>query len=263
MNCMSQVPGVGPTRTLEVLGVVIATVALALSSCAFSPEPVEAGSSPISTSSPPVGSLLTPEATQGPSSVGVDERDTTEWRDVYVVGDSLTYKARRYFASALAEQGWRANPASESRIGRMVEEGLDVLRAEKELPETVLIALGTNNWLATRADAATWISEARAIVGPDRRLIWVNLHLEGERYVNFTEVNRGLRNGARSDNATLRKDGAAGRTYIADWYSFATTRGIPHSKDGVHYKQGASRQRMSFYAGVLADDPAYAPYLVK
>lgn len=263
MNRMSQVPWGGPPRIPTMLGVAITTLALALSSCAVGPAPAEAGSGTNVTAPPPVDRYRPPEASRDPSSVGVDERDTSEWRDAYVVGDSLTYKARRYFASALAAQGWRANPASESRIGRMVEEGLDVLRAEKELPETVLIALGTNNWLATRADAAAWISEARAIVGPDRRLIWVNLHLEGERYVNFTEVNQGLRDGARSDNRTLRKDGAAGRTYIADWYSFATTRGIPHGKDGVHYKQGASRQRMAFYAGVLADDPTYAPYLVK
>ena len=250
-------------QTPTILGAAIATLVMALSSCGVSTTPAEAGSSPIPTTSPAVDNYRTPEAPQDPAAAQVDERDTFEWRDAYVVGDSLTYKARRYLSSALAEQGWRSNPASESRIGRMVAEGLDVLRAETELPDTVLVALGTNNWLATRADAAAWISEARGIIGPDRRLIWVNLHLEGERYVNFTEVNQGLRDGARSDNRTLRQDGATGRTYIADWYSFATTQKIPHSKDGVHYKQGASRQRMAFYAGVLADDPVYAPYLVK
>lgn len=251
------------TRALVTVVPFVAALVLTLSSCGAPPTAVGAEPTGSRPSPSTVGNSATQEAQQVVPANPVDERDTSEFPQAYILGDSLTYKARKYLPAALAEQGWRSNPADESRIGRMVAEGLDVLRAEVDLPDTVLIALGTNNWLATAANAASWITEARSIIGPDRRLIWVNLHMKGERYVNFTAVNRGLTSGARADNRSLRTQGARGRTYIADWYSFAITRQIPHSKDGVHYKQGASRQRMAFYAGVIAEDPVYARYLSK
>lgn len=164
-------------------------------------------------------------------------------------------------ADALAAQGWQSNPATDSRIGRMVGEGMAILESQVDLPGTAVIALGTNNWYATSAEAAKWIREARQIVGPERTLIWVNIDMVGAKYSNFPQVNAGLLAGAQSDNESLDKSDAAGRTYIADWLAYAFDNRIRHSHDGVHYKRGAYRQRMAFYAGVLAGDPAFLAYL--
>jgi hypothetical protein len=188
-------------------------------------------------------------------------RSSDEPQRAYVLGDSLTYKARKHLAPALNAQGWESNPATDSRIGRMVAEGLSILAEQTDLPGTVLIALGTNDWLSSAAQSASWIAAARKIIGPQRTLIWVNLDMVGEKYSNYVTINQGLLEGAARDNRQLKRQSASGRTFIADWAAFAADRRIPHSKDGVHYKDGANRQRMEFYAGALALDPEYLEYL--
>jgi len=143
----------------------------------------------------------------------------------------------------------------------MVAEGLSILAEQEDLPDTILIALGTNDWLSSAAQSASWIAQARSIIGPQHTLIWVNLDMVGENYSNYVNVNQGLLDGAARDNRQLKKQSAPGRTFIADWAAFAAERRIPHSKDGVHYRDGANRQRMAFYAGALALDPEYLVYL--
>lgn len=223
----------------------------AASSLTAEPSPVNNASTPSPAAPSAASATSSEQATRKPDEI----------KTAYILGDSLTYKARRYLEPALSSQGWRSNPATDSRIGRMVSEGLSILADQQELPDTVLVALGTNNWLSTTAQAASWISQARAIIGPNRTLIWVNLDMAGEKYSNFVNVNQGLLEGANRDNRQLKREQAAGRTYVADWYSFAQDRRIKHSKDGVHYKQGANEQRMEFYAGVLSQAQDYLPYL--
>ena len=182
-------------------------------------------------------------------------------RTAYILGDSLTYKARAFLAPALEAVGWTSNPATDSRIGRGVDEGLSILAQQEALPDTVLIALGTNDWLASPTQAAGWIAAARDIIGPDRDLIWVNVQMDGERFSNYVNVNAGLDLGARADNRAQRAAGATGRTYVADWVSYTKDNAIRHSHDGVHYKASAFKRRMEFYASVLAGDPDISGYV--
>ena len=211
-------------------------------------------SSPDSPTPPPSASnAATPAGTGTPT-------DQSAPRRAYILGDSLTYKARAYMEAALLAQGWVSNPAADSRIGRGVAEGLGILSQQQDLPETVLIALGTNDWLATPDQAAAWVAQARSIIGPQRELIWVNVQMDGERFTNYVNVNEGLRQGIRADNRTQRKDGATGRSFLADWAAFTKDNGIRHNHDGVHYKAGAFKRRMDFYAAVLAGDPMVATY---
>lgn len=236
--------------------------ALSLTACAAAP--VAQGASVVSASATaPSPQKPVTEPPQSPTAEPAPGPSipSRELQSAYVLGDSLTYKARKFMADALADQGWSSNPATDSRIGRMVGEGFQILAQETDLPQTVLIALGTNNWLASSREAADWIGEARSIIGPDRDLIWVNIDMVGERFSNFSNVNAGLWAGAKADNRSQRKANAAGRTYIADWYGYASDNRIRHSRDGVHYKSGASKKRMAFYAGVLAGDTEFLPYM--
>ena len=164
---------------------------------------------------------------------------------------------------AMKAQGWVTNPATDSRIGRMVGEGLAILAEQSNLPGTVLVALGTNDWTASVTEAAEWIAQTRDIIGPDRDLIWVNVQMEGDRFSTFPQVNEGLRGGARADRAAQRSAGALGRTLIADWADYSADFHIKHSHDGVHYKASAFRKRMDFYAGVLAGVAPFNQYLLK
>ena len=203
----------------------------------------------------------------GPTAAeGDDSRapsDGTLLNRAYVLGDSLTFKAQEYMDQAMKDQGWTTNPATDSRIGRSVEEGLSLLADEPDLPETVLVALGTNSWTASASEAADWIRQTREIIGPNRRLIWVNVQMDGERFQTYLTVNMGLVAGAASDNEAQSQAGATGRTYIADWAQFSADQRIPHNHDGVHYKAGGYQQRMAFYAGILAQAPPYGNYIAE
>lgn len=228
-----------------------ATEVAVSASATFQPSPVISPDS--STPAPSASAVATPFATVTPT-------DESATRRVYILGDSLTYKARAFMEAALLAKGWVSNPATDSRIGRGVAEGLGILAQQQDLPETVLVALGTNDWLATPDQAAAWVAQVRSIIGPQRELIWVNVQMDGERFTNYVNVNEGLRQGIRTDNRTQRKTGATGRSYLADWAAFTEDNGIRHNHDGVHYKAGAFKRRMDFYAAVLAGDPVFASY---
>lgn len=248
---------------------VVAALGVALvAACGSAPGAQGSSSTPSSvvgpTSAAPADSLASPAASPSISSSESAAPSQPAQTDqvAYILGDSLTFKARAFMADALAERGWTSNPATDSRIGRMVEEGMAILAEQADLPSTVLIALGTNNWYVSATEASDWIAQARSLIGPDRNLIWVNVDMVGEKYSNFPEVNRGLVDGVKTDNRALRRAGASGRTYVADWRSYAEDNGIRHSHDGVHYKRGAFRQRMAFYAAVLAGDASVIKYLI-
>ena len=230
-----------------------------LAGCAPDSLAVESSSRSLPTESAPIAARATSAPPTG--STSETPRSPDGAKRAYVLGDSLTYKARKHLAPALDARGWESNPATESRIGRMVAEGLSIMSEQTDLPDTVLIALGTNDWLSSAAQSASWIAAARKIIGSQRTLIWVNLEMTGEKYSNYVTVNQGLLEGAARDNRQLKRQSASGRTYIADWAAFAADRRITHSKDGDHYKDGANRQRMEFYAGALALDPEYLVYL--
>lgn len=215
------------------------------------PSPASSPDSP--TPAPSASIAATPSATVTPT-------DQSAPRRAYILGDSLTYKARAFMEAALLAKGWISNPATDSRIGRGVAEGLSILAQQQDLPETVLIALGTNDWLATPDQAADWVAQARSIIGPQRELIWVNVQMDGERFTNYVNVNEGLRHGVRADNRTQLKAGATGRSFLADWAAFTKDNGIRHNHDGVHYKAGAFKRRMEFYAAALAGEPSIAVY---
>ena len=201
-----------------------------LAGCAPDSLAVESSSRSLPTESAPIAARATSAPPTG--STSETPRSPDGAKRAYVLGDSLTYKARKHLAPALDARGWESNPA-----------------------------LGTNDWLSSAAQSASWIAAARKIIGSQRTLIWVNLEMTGEKYSNYVTVNQGLLEGAARDNRQLKRQSASGRTYIADWAAFAADWRITHSKDGVHYKDGANRQRMEFYAGALALDPEYLVYL--
>jgi hypothetical protein len=163
--------------------------------------------------------------------------------DVFVVGDSLTVGADPWLAGAVSAQGWQL-AGVDARVGRPVDEGLSILRADADqLPRTVVVALGTNDLWATPADVDRWVATARAIVG-DRRLVWVNLRCDPSRSPSLERYHR--------INDALAAATARYGVGLADWEAWSTARGIEPGYDGVHYDNEAYRWRAAFYAGVAA-----------
>jgi lysophospholipase L1-like esterase len=163
---------------------------------------------------------------------------------VYVIGDSLTVGSQPYLRRALAGRGWKLTGV-DGRVFRTTAEGLDILRAKaSRLPETVVLALGTNDLTARQADVQMWLRQARAIAGDDRRLIWVNL------YVDLTRQPTLKRYRVINDALTL----AAPRygIEVADWAAWVKNHDVPQQADGVHYTDKGYRIRAAFYARVVA-----------
>ena len=164
-------------------------------------------------------------------------------KQIFVVGDSLTAGAQPWLAADLAQRGWTLDGV-DARVGREVTEGMSILRAQAaDLPQTVMVALGTNDLGATRTDVDGWLRTARQIVG-SRRLIWVNLCLADhgdQRLASYRVINAALRDLAPGYHVEL-----------ADWCAYAKQHGLVPGSDGVHYQAPAYRQRAYFYALAVA-----------
>lgn len=168
---------------------------------------------------------------------------TTGSRRVFVVGDSLTLGTEPYLAAAMHRRGWTLTRV-DARGGRPVNDGFAVLRTQRaRLPQTVVIALGTNNLWQGPAAVPGWLRTARAIVG-DRRLIWVNLCLN-DKVASWLRPYRAI-------DAALRTDAPRYGVEVADWCGYATRHYISPGPDGIHYGPTDYRVRAAFYAAAVA-----------
>ena len=170
-------------------------------------------------------------------------RPAPEGRPVFVVGDSLTVGAEPWLAGALGPWGWF--PTVDARVSRPTDEGLSILERERRkggLPDTILVALGTNDLNATDAEVDGWLRDVRETAGPRRRVVWVNLHVaEGHP----------ARDRAEGINAALAEHAAKYDVEVADWQEWAEDREVEHRPDGIHYDERNYRMRASFYAIAL------------
>jgi hypothetical protein len=162
---------------------------------------------------------------------------------VFVVGDSLTVGAEPWLAAAVRARGWDLTGV-DARVGRVVPEGLAVLkRKARSLPDTVIVALGTNNLGASPADIDAWMGTARRLVGPERRLVWVNLSLADDGLARLQRYH--------AINASLAASAPRWRVEILDWDRWTHRNHIATKSDGIHYEDGVYRLRALFYAGAL------------
>jgi hypothetical protein len=164
---------------------------------------------------------------------------------VLVIGDSLTRDSREATLRQLRQDGW--NPMIRCWGGKRMDWGVaQVKRARKlgQLPQTVVVALGTNDlWRAptraTRASMGRLLDE----IGPYRTVIWVNLHFDGgiapsrKREQWFNEQ-------------LLREARDRPNLIVLDWADTARSQGV-RTRDGVHYRTAGSRARARAIAEAL------------
>jgi hypothetical protein len=188
-------------------------------------------------------------------------------RQVFVLGDSLTvgtlqYGDPGYLRSAASAAHLALWPAPSAKVGRRVDEGLAILRGQHGL-STVLVALGTNDWTASSAEASSWVRTVRSLVGPGATIYWVNISMTGPKYAaSVARINAGLLGGVRADNARLAASGATGASRVLDWRSFVLDEAIANGSDGIHYPLDGYRHRAAFYVGAITGDPAYSAYVI-
>ena len=162
--------------------------------------------------------------------------DPGDGRRILVIGDSLTRESRVDTAKGLRATGW--TPTFRCWGSTRLDWGLEqVARAKKlhQLPDWVVIALGTNDisW-ETQATTEARMNRLLDKVGPDRQVMWVDLHLTRSAWLD-----------ARADwfngvvNRLARKHP---NLTVVHWHKVATKAGI-RGFDGIHYSDSGYRLR--------------------
>ena len=157
-------------------------------------------------------------------------------RRVLVIGDSLTRDSRILSARGMRAAGW--TPTFRCWGSRRLDWGLAQVaraRALRQLPGYVILALGTNDisW-ETPATTERRVRTLLDRLGPDRNVLWVDLHLTRSAWLD-----------ARADwfNALLRRlERSHPNLTVVRWHAVARAHRI-HGWDGIHYGPGGFRLR--------------------
>ena len=122
-------------------------------------------------------------------------------RRVLVVGDSLIRNSRTLLENKLQKKGWL--PTVRCWGAKGTDWGLQQIqraRALKQLPDTVIVSLGTNDIWWLHLDLAQGIDDMMEAIGSKREVYWVNLWFGPNGYddlPNPTGANRILRDKAK------------------------------------------------------------------
>lgn len=193
---------------------------------------------------PPAGAAAPSRAVTCSATSSVDRR-------VLVVGDSLTVGADQIggLSAKLVANGFDV-VGVDAKVGRSTPTGLQRLRARRELPPYVVVALGTNDVAAQRSATrfARLVDDVVAVTGPDRTVVWVNVSLartpsEQQRTAAY---NRVLRNRARTTPGFV----------LVDWERVMRANARFVAQDRVHLTSRGYRQRADTLTAALTDAAA-------
>jgi len=165
---------------------------------------------------------------------------------IVVIGDSLTREGRRPLTRYLQQAQW--NPTIRCWGGTRLYWAIDMVKVAKrkgQLPDSVVIALGTNDmrWI----DRARTRDRMRALVeaiGPERRILWVDTYASGgDRFTTSKQrwFNREVRRLAR-ERPQVR---------VAAWGEYARGEKV-RFRDALHYDATGERTWARFVADQVA-----------
>jgi lysophospholipase L1-like esterase len=166
---------------------------------------------------------------------------------VLVIGDSLTRDSRDLLEEGLEAAGWaptvRCWGTMGTAWGRAQIERAEVL---DQLPETVVVALGTNDiwWIGVPIHQG--VAELMAALGPDREVLWVNFAFGQNRVASIPDTAK-----ANADLADAASSFPNLR--IIDFQSAmadASREGASWT-DGVHLNEAANRARVAAIVAAL------------
>lgn len=158
-------------------------------------------------------------------------------RRVLVIGDSLVRNSRNMLETELAAAGWTPTVRCWGAMG--TDWGVQQVERARELdqlPDTVVVSLGTNDvwWLHVPMETA--IDQMMAALGPNRTVYWVNVWWDPAAYDDLPEpepVNDILMAKAQEYPNLIVVD-------IASPLAAALASGEAGWVDGVHVDDGGS-----------------------
>lgn len=154
---------------------------------------------------------------------------------IVVIGDSLTRNGREPLTRQLRKQGW--TPTIRCFGGKRLDWAIDQAKRAKalnQLPETVVVAIGTNDmrWIDRRTTRAR-MDRLIEVLGPKRTVFWVDTYASGgDRFTRDKErwFNRQVRQvAAEHDNV-----------HRINWGNWARSNGVRFA-DALHYTAEGSR----------------------
>jgi lysophospholipase L1-like esterase len=157
-------------------------------------------------------------------------------RRVLFIGDSLTRESRKRSTTLLSRHGW--TPTYRCWGSKRLDWGLDqVARARelKQLPEFVVMALGTNDisW-ETPQTTERRVRQLLERLGPDRQVLWVDLHLTRSAWLDARA--------AWFNDLLHRLAKEHSNLTVVRWHEVAREHGI-RGYDGIHYGPHGYRLR--------------------
>jgi lysophospholipase L1-like esterase len=165
---------------------------------------------------------------------------STGTHSVYVDGDSLAEGTAPYLPALLPR--WSLHQSY--RVGRTLEQGIVLLRAEApHLERVVVLSLGTND---DARDVAAFRASAReilAIAGPGRCVVWANIVRPPTLGASYDGFNRVL----AAEAATHRN------LIVVDWQSLARKHPEWLRGDGVHATAAGYRARAAAIAEAVKE----------
>lgn len=169
-----------------------------------------------------------------------DDTRSREAGAATLVGDSLNVGIEPYLGDELP--GWRLD--AHDRVGRATEEGIDELRSlGGRLTPVVVVSLGTNDAAGSEPAFRKLVSEAVAIVGPRRCLVWATVVRDGTPRTGF---NRVLEE-ARTAHPNVR---------LVDWAALVRDDGELLAGDLVHGTPEGYARRAEETARAIRDCPS-------
>jgi hypothetical protein len=157
-------------------------------------------------------------------------------RRVLFIGDSLTRESRRRTTTLLTLHGW--TPTYRCWGSKRLDWGIAQVERAKELdqlPGFLVMALGTNDisWESSQTTERR-MRQLLDKVGPDRHVLWVDLHLTRSAWLNAR---------AAWFNDLLHRLAKQYPTLtVVRWHDVARAHGI-QGLDGIHYGPQGYRLR--------------------
>lgn len=154
---------------------------------------------------------------------------------VVVIGDSLTRNGRSPLTRKLRQAGW--TPTIRCFGGKRLDWAIAQAKRAKQidqLPQTVIIAIGTNDmrWIDRRTTRAR-MEELIEVLGPRRTIVWVDTYASGgDRFTREKE---------RWFNRQVKKLSAENENvHRIAWGRYARSNGVRFA-DALHYTAEGTR----------------------
>ncbi len=168
-------------------------------------------------------------------------------RRVLIVGDSNTRNTRQMLTKSLRASGW--NPTIRCFGGKRIDWGMAQVKDQRQwkgLPDTIVIALGTNDmrWI-NRSITQQRIKQMLELIGPQKNVVWINTYgLNGDR---FSKAKQSWFNKTLDSIAAKYP-----RVQVLPWAKIAKSSGVKFSGP-LHYAHSGNKLRTAETVRFLND----------